>query len=177
MSQGKPDDNSTSINFGALKIIIERSPESVVYTFEGDVDENFRHKEVPRIAATAINFNLEKVHNFNSVGIREWVYMVRDMSALGVLCFKRCSVTMIDQINMVPDCLGNGSVESFFGPYACTEHGETNRLIQTKEHASVILQNRAPEFTCEKCSQKLDFDALEDAYFMFVNNQLSMKAS
>lgn len=169
--------NHAPINFGGLKISIEEGPGFVSYTFDGDVDENFRHTEVPRIAAATINFNLENVNNFNSVGIREWVYMVREMSTLGALCFKRCSVTMIDQINMVPDSLGNGTVESFFAPYACADHGETNRLIVAAEHQSSIVQNRAPEFSCDQCGQKLDFDALEDAYFMFANNNLSIKAS
>jgi hypothetical protein len=167
---------SETINFGALKITIEHAAEHVTYTFEGDVDENFRHKDVPRVGAKRINFVLEKVNNFNSVGIREWVYLVRDLSKLGALCFKRCSVTMIDQINMVPDSLGNGVVESFYAPYACDEHGETSRLIVTQDHAASITAHVAPEMLCEYCKEKLVFDALEDAYFMFVSGNIA-KAS
>jgi hypothetical protein len=165
-----------TINFGALKITIEKGPDSVTYTFDGDVDENFRHADVPRHAARQINFILENVNNFNSVGIREWVYLVRDLSSMGQMCFKRCSVTMIDQINMVPDSLGNGVVESFFAPYACDDHGETSRLIVTRDHASQIRNHVAPEMHCETCRKKLVFDALEDAYFMFVSGNIS-KAS
>ena len=178
MSQIKKNDpkNTETINFGALKIVIERDATSVTYTFDGDVDENFRHAEVPRVGASQINFVLERVNNFNSVGIREWVYLIRDLSALGSLCFKRCSVSMVDQINMVPDSLGNGVVESFYAPYACDEHGETSRLIVTKDHVKGIEGNIAPEMTCEHCNEKLVFDALEDAYFMFVVGNIS-KAS
>lgn len=168
--------DTDTINFGALKITIAKAVDTVTYTFDGDVDENFRHKEVPRIGAKKINFVLEQVNNFNSVGIREWVYLVRDLSALGSLCFKRCSVTMIDQINMVPDSLGNGIVESFYAPYACDEHGETSRLLVTQDHANEIFSNIAPEMHCDKCKEKLVFDALEDAYFMFVSGNIS-KAS
>jgi len=167
---------SDTINFGALKITLSKAIDSVTYTFEGDVDENFRHKDVPRVGAKQINFILENVNNFNSVGIREWVYLVRDLSALGSLCFKRCSVTMVDQINMVPDSLGNGVVESFYAPYACDEHGETSRLIMAKDHAKEISENIAPDMQCDHCKEKLVFDALEDAYFMFVSGKLS-KAS
>ena len=79
MSQIKKNDpkNTETINFGALKIVIERDATSVTYTFDGDVDENFRHAEVPRVGASQINFVLERVNNFNSVGIREWVYLMR----------------------------------------------------------------------------------------------------
>ena len=85
-------------------------------------------------------------------------------------------MTMVDQINMVPDSLGNGVVESFYAPYACDEHGETSRLIVTKDHVKGIEGNIAPEMTCEHCNEKLVFDALEDAYFMFVVGNIS-KAS
>jgi len=166
-----------TVNFGALKITIDQVADVVTYTFDGDVDENFRHKEVPRVAAKHIDFVLENVNNFNSVGIREWVYLVRDLSALGSLCFKRCSVTMVDQINMVPDSLGNGVVESFYAPYACDEHGETSRLIVTKDHAREIMSHEAPVMICEQCRKKLDFDALEDAYFMFVSANIPKNAS
>lgn len=165
-----------TINFGALKITIEKGADSVTYTFDGDVDENFRQADVPRLSARNINFILENVNNFNSVGIREWVYLVRDLSSLGQMFFKRCSVTMIDQINMVPDSLGNGVVESFYAPYACDDHGETNRLLITKDHVAEIRSHVAPEMHCEKCKKKLVFDALEDAYFMFVSGNIS-KAS
>ena len=165
MSQKDADSNT--IEFGNLSIEIKESPGEVTYRFTGDVDEHFRQKDVPRIAAARINFILEDVNNFNSCGIREWIYLIRDIGKLGQLTFKRCSVTMIDQINMVPDSLGSGSVESFFAPYFSHEGGEVSRLIVVDEHRIELENKEAPAFTCDKTGELLEFDALEESYFLF----------
>lgn len=170
---------SERIEFGNLTIEIKQTANSVTYRFVGDVDEHFRQKDVPRIAKPEVVFLLEDINNFNSCGIREWIYLIRDVSELGQLHFHRCSVTMIDQINMVPDSLGKGTVESFFAPYYCPNTscgGEVNRLIVVNENLDSLLSKNAPKFNCEKCQTALEFDALEESYFLFAEGALS-KAS
>jgi hypothetical protein len=115
---------------------------------------------------------LEEINNFNSCGIREWIYLIRDIGELGKLSFTKCSVTMIDQINMVPDSLGKGRVLSFFAPYFCNCGGEVNRLIEVDQHRVSLESKQAPEFKCEKCGSPLEFDALEESYFLFAENIL-----
>lgn len=166
-----------SIKFGNLTVEITQTPNEVVYKFSGDVDEHFRQKDVPRIRAPRITFQLEDVNNFNSCGIREWIYLVRDIGELGALRFVKCSVTMIDQINMVPDSLGNGTVDSFFAPYYCEDHNEVNRLIEVREHLSKIAAREAPQMACEHCKKTLEFDALEDSYFLFASTDAATKKS
>lgn len=164
------------ISFANLAIEITQSDIEVVYRFSGDVDENFRQQDVPRIKRPSIVLELENVRNFNSVGIREWIYLIRDICALGSVKFRRCSVTMIDQINMVPDSLGTGTIESFFAPYFCSTDGETSQLITVKDHTQMINARQAPNFKCEKCSKPLEFDALEESYFLFAEHA-SVKAA
>jgi len=164
---------SETIDFGNLAIEITRNGDKeVVFTFRGDVDEHFRQKDVPRIAARRITFVLEEINNFNSCGIREWIYLIRDMGELGVLVFTRCSVTMIDQINMVPDSLGKGTVESFFAPYFSQAGGEVNRLIVVADHLDDLQNKQAPRFKDEKTGEDLEFDALEESYFLFAETAL-----
>jgi hypothetical protein len=144
----------------------------VIYTFEGDVDEHFRQKDVPRIRRPSIIFNLEQVNTFNSCGIREWIFLVRDVGELGRLRFINCSVAMIDQINMVPESIGKGEVVSFFAPYFCACNGEENRLIKVSENLPILQAKQAPEFDCDQCGKKLEFDALEESYFLFAEGVL-----
>jgi len=158
-----------TISFANLNIEITQSDLEVVYRFKGDVDENFRHQDVPRLKCPSIVLELAEVNNFNSCGIREWIYLMRDIGALGNLKFRRCSVSMIDQINMVPDSLGGGQIESFFAPYYCPTDGETNQLINVKEHSNSLTNREAPNCNCPKCGTKLDFDALEESYFLFAD--------
>jgi hypothetical protein len=163
---------SDTIEFGNLSIEIKQTANEVVYRFVGDVDEHFRQKDVPRIKKSNITFILEEINNFNSCGIREWIYLIRDIEGLGKLKFTKCSVTMIDQINMVPDSLGKGHVESFFAPYFCNCGGEVNRLIVVEENLEQLQAKQAPDFKCEKCDKPLEFDALEESYFLFAESAL-----
>lgn len=163
---------SDTIEFGNLAIEITQTTNEVIYRFVGDVDEHFRQKDVPRLKKANITFILEEVNNFNSCGIREWIYLIRDIGELGKLRFTRCSVTMIDQINMVPDSLGKGQVESFFAPYYCQCGGEVSRLIVVSQNLAQLQSKHAPEFKCEKCNETLEFDALEESYFLFAEGAL-----
>ncbi len=94
-----------TVKFANLNIEIRETANDVTYVFQGDVDENFRQQDVPRISKAKIYFELDAVQNFNSCGIREWIYLIKDFGNLGRLVFRGCSVTMVDQINMVPDSL------------------------------------------------------------------------
>ncbi len=157
------------ITFDNLEIGIVESDDKVVYTFNGDIDENFRQQDVPRFEKSEIIFELGDVLNFNSCGIREWIFLVRDIGSCGTLIFRNCSVTMIDQINMVPDSLGVGIIESFYAPYYCDSHGEINQVIRLDEYLNDIEQKKAPDFKCSQCGEALEFDALEESYFLFAD--------
>jgi hypothetical protein len=165
--QGKPMAQKKTINFNNLRFEIAEDPEAVDYTVVGDIDENFRHKDVPRIAHNKIRIHLKDVGNFNSCGIREWIQLITDLSKGGALSFYECSVSSIDQINMVPNSLGGGVVESFFAPYYCQCGQEHIKLINVREHLSTLKQLIAPTFQCD-CGRTLEFDALEESYFQFI---------
>jgi hypothetical protein len=162
-----------TIQFGnsSLSITITDSPHEIEYLFKGDVDEHFRHKDVPRVKKDSIVFTLDGVTNFNSCGIREWIYLVRDIGELGRLRFRKCSVAMIESINMVPDTLGKGQIESLLAPYFCATPGcgEMTRLLEMTTHRDHISRKSAPSLSCEKCGKPLEFDALEESYFLFVD--------
>ena len=83
---------------------------------------------------------------------------------------------MVDQINMVPDSLGTGTIESFYAPYFCATHGEANKLVHLKDSIKTLEARVAPPMTCDTCHSDLEFDALEASYFMFVTGKIA-KAS
>lgn len=167
---------SETIQFGNLTITIVSDGRNAVYTFKGEVDEYFRQKDVPRIKAQTIQLVLEDISHFNSCGIREWVYMVKDFAKVAKLTFQKCSVAMVDQINMVPDSISGGEVESFFAPYACDEHGEMTKLIDMKASFQNLATRTPPKMNCDHCTKELEFDALPGSYFLFCSQEIS-KAS
>ena len=166
-----------TLQFGKLSIAIEKTPKQVTYSFQGEVDEHFNQSDVPRIKADKIIFDLKDIYNFNSCGIREWIYFLNAMQETqndGQIIFRNCSVTMMDQINMIPNTLGEASIESFYAPYYCNscDVGNVDQLINLKEKKSMILNSEAPKFKCQKCSADLEFDAIEDVYFTFAQDTI-----
>jgi hypothetical protein len=162
---------SEFVSFGQLNIKTTETPAEVIYFFRGDVDEHFRQQDVPRIQRDLITLELKEMNHFNSSGVREWVSFLGDLQRGGATVFKNCSITMIDQINMVPESLGAGRIHSFFAPYFCKCSGEKNQLIDIAEHRSKINNRLAPEIACDTCGEPMEFDALEESYFLFAEKE------
>ena len=155
------------IAFPNLKIRIQEDNDTVTYFFQGDVDENFNQNDVPRISKKKLIFELKEIRNINSCGIREWIFFINDFKDLGHLIFRRCSVSVIDQANMMPDSLRGGTIESFYAPYFCKCGTEENCLIEVEKNIKNLKNSVAPEFVCKECKEPLEFDALEESYFQF----------
>ncbi|MEI6398333.1 MAG: hypothetical protein WCO71_06165 [Pseudomonadota bacterium] len=157
-----------NISLGSLKIDITESPGRVTYKVVGKVDDSFKHGDVPRIKAEHIILDLEGITDFNSCGVREWVFLIKDLGSLGKITFTNCSIAMVDQFNMVPESIGTGTVESFFAPYVCEDHGDAEILLDATKHKNNIENHDAPERPCAKCQKPLIFDAMADSYFLFL---------
>lgn len=160
---------SNRIQLGNMIIDFKFGTEQSFYTFRGDVDETFVHEQIPLPQSRTVFLNLCQINYFNSIGIREWIHFMRRLAKICSPILQECSVGVIDQINMVPDTLGNSRVESFFAPYYCGCGKESNRLIQVAEYESDLRQMEAPTFECE-CGQTLEFDAIEESYFQFLQH-------
>lgn len=160
---------TNSVSLGSLKVEITESRDSVTYRFTGDVDDIFRHGEVPRIKSNHITLDLEGITNFNSCGVREWVFLIRDLGELGSLNFTKCSIPMVDQLNMVPESLGRGTVSTFYAPYVCETHGDVEQLLDVVKEGPSLLAHLPPHKSCSKCNQELIFDAMADSYFLFLS--------
>lgn len=170
---------SNTISFGSLTIDVEQKSGAVLYRFKGDVDDSFKQTDLPRIKAEKITMDLEGITNFNSCGVREWVFLIKDLEKMGPITFTKCSIPMVDQFNMVPESIGSGTVDTFFAPYVCEDHGDVEQLLDVAKDRAAIESQKAPERNCTKCNEILIFDAMADSYFLFLTpNKLKVsKAS
>ena len=161
--------SNKKIDFSQLTVEIEEKENEIVYIFKGDVNENFIQNRLPIIPKERMVIDLAQVENFNSCGTREWIFFVKSLTEVSKVVFRRCSIATIDQINMIPDSLGSAVIESFYAPYYCPEHGESIQLIEVSKCIEQLKRGEAPEFLCKNCNKPLEFDALEESYFMFIN--------
>ncbi|MCY4379974.1 MAG: hypothetical protein OXC40_00155 [Proteobacteria bacterium] len=158
-----------TIQLDKLTIIIQTSETETRFILSGQLSESFDQREIPKAKTSTVIFDLAEVNYVSSVGIREWVLLVNHWSKHHKLYYERCSIYFVDQMNMVPDCLGPAKMSSFFAPYFCELcNSETTRLLKIKEHLDTVKNSRAPTFICDCGKTELEFDALEDSYFSFL---------
>lgn len=158
-----------SLVFANLTIDIHPTDNNeVTLSLAGDIDEGFDYRRIIDQARLRqfkrVVFHLQNVRNFNSIGLRSWVALIRELSPSGQLVFSECSVAVVDQFNMVPGSFGSATIASVYAPYFCEDHGEVNRLLTIDDQ---VRRGEAPELLCAKCQMPLEFDSLEETYFVF----------
>lgn len=159
------------LDFSSLVVEWSTDNEHIKISFKGDIDETFRGEAIPLPKARQYTIDASRINNFNSCGIREWTLFVNTLNKNGSIVFEKCSVNFIDQVNMVPESLGNGHILSFNAPYYCATHGEIDILLDEHHIAQIKNTTVAPQISCEKCKQYLEFDALEESFFLFLKTE------
>ena len=160
---------------GGVNVTIAQEGHTTVYTLEGNVDETFSFQKVPKYLGERTIFRLGGIGHFNSCGVREWVYLLREFSTVPHVVLMECSVSVMDQLNMINQAMGSATVASFFAPYYCPHcQEEEHCLLEVADHQQEIIDQVAPTMK-HHCGHTMDFDALEDCYFEAIRSQLIHK--
>jgi anti-anti-sigma regulatory factor len=148
---------------------------SEAYSFlrvRGVIDEdNHLATLVPKLSGDVLVVDAGEVDRINSCGVRDWVNWIKSVEEKGFkVVLIRCSPSIVTQINMVTNFVGNAVVHSFQAPYYCPScDREYLKLIET-ETLAAQKPARAPSFRCSECGGVLDFDDIEESYFAFLNS-------
>lgn len=164
------------IQVGRLAIDIAAEADLATYVFKGEVDEKFDFRKIPVLGRPTVRFHLGGLRHFNSCGVREWVFFMREFAAVPRSIVEECSVVVVDQFNVVPQVLGKGVIRSLYAPYfceACDE--EVECLLDAEKYRKQLLDKHPPELR-HNCGQTMQFDALEDTYFQHVGRSLISEA-
>ena len=163
-----------TLNLDNLTVEWGSSSDETMYVLSGSINERFNYHSIPLLLSPRVIFQLSQIRTLNSSGVRAWVYFMRQFDAVADLSFAECSVPLLDQLNIVPQMMGNARVVSFYAPYYCKSCDEEEAcLIDTKTHANVLLSRQAPEME-HTCGTVMHFDALEDCYFSQVERFLKL---
>ncbi|MBF0441638.1 MAG: hypothetical protein HQK54_07010 [Oligoflexales bacterium] len=163
----------TSTQNKKITVDIRESLDAVVYYFNGEIDSEFDTLKMTPVRKKIIIFDLEHIININSLGIKQWISFVKKFSGIGELIFRKCSIPVIDQLNMIPSVIGAGKIESFFAPYFCDCSGEIAICISFEEYRDTLARGDIPEFKCKHCGGALTFDDIGESYFKFAKDMLN----
>jgi len=111
----------------------------------------------------------------NSIGVREWMRLLRGLTDRGArVRLERCAEVIIEQINMIDEALGQAEVLSFHAPYQCPECGlEASMLIEVAPHAAAMRRMEAPVMACPDCGKEMELFEIPEKFFSFLTHSSS----
>jgi hypothetical protein len=151
----------------ALRWDIASGGDATIVELAGDVDEHASLGPLGAQLSGPVVLDLAAVRRINSQGVRTWIDFLRALSEVTRLVFRRCSVPVITQINMIANFRGTATVASFYAPYVCDACGaEAEHLIDVGEQRR--RGTRMPEVACTACGGAMSFDDVADRYLSFL---------
>jgi DNA-directed RNA polymerase subunit RPC12/RpoP len=119
-------------------------------TMAGRIDDSASFADLPaRLPAGEVVIDTEDVTFINSIGMREWIRLLRALK--GRVRLERVADVLMTQMNLIAELAGNVAISSFHAQYACAACGaESAPLVDAK-----LLPVPCPE--CGSAMELADF--------------------
>ncbi|MEZ4752007.1 MAG: hypothetical protein R3B54_15655 [Bdellovibrionota bacterium] len=136
----------------------------------GHIDAGSDYSPLQFAGVTQLHLNFKGITLINSAGIQKWVKFMQSIPATIAITFEECPPNIVNQCNLFANFTGGKKVkfQSFQAPFFCeTCDDSVDILLQTDQ---VLSGGKVtiPEPPCPKCQSKMDFDGIEDKYFLFL---------
>ena len=116
-----------------------------------------------RIAGDVV-VDLEGVTFVNSIGMREWLRLVRALRERGTVTLERVADVLMAQMNLIPELAGVHIV-SFHAQYACPACGaEAAPLIDAVANLPALRRMEVPPQPCPECGAAMELAEFPERY-------------
>jgi len=162
---------SETERLGRLEAVIDGNSTSRRVALRGRLDESAGvSARATAWAAAEVVLDTADVSFINSIGVREWLRLLRGLAEANArVRLERCAEVIIEQINMIPDARGTAEVISFHAPYQCSVCGlEASMLLDVHRHGASMRRMQAPPMTCPDCGQPMDLYEVPEKFFSFL---------
>jgi anti-anti-sigma regulatory factor len=150
----------------SLTLKIEKRATGLWVELAGDVTEDSEFSAILNEKPLLLTLDLAGIKRINSTGVREWINFVGALKKEGTrITFERCSVAIVQQMNMIANFSGNAEINSVYAPYICPScDTEESKLLNFRVNAKPNLDELTP---CPNCKEPMEFDDLPDSYMAF----------
>src|SRR5262249_36086861 len=130
---------------------------------QGEITETADFAPILSEHRPKVVLDLAEVQRINSCGVREWINFMNALSKAGSeIVLEKCSVPIVNQLNMISNFKGTGAVTSVFAPYFCDSCNKDHmRLLEV---APGIKEKILEPVMCPTCSNPMEFDDLLDSF-------------
>jgi hypothetical protein len=136
---------------GRLDVTIAPVPGGGRVTMAGRLDDASPLGEVAAaIPAGDVTIDTGGVTFVNSIGMREWMRLVRVLRDRGTVTLERVADVLMKQMNLIPEFKNSVRVLSFHAQYACNSCGaEAAPLVDAVANAAALAKLQAPRLPCD----------------------------
>jgi predicted RNA-binding Zn-ribbon protein involved in translation (DUF1610 family) len=133
----------------------------------GRLDDTAQLAEVAaRLPAGDAAIETSGVGFVNSIGMREWVQLIRALRGRGTVTLEAVSDRLMVQMNLLTEFRGGAvRIASFHAAYLCPACGrEATPLVDAVAHAAELRALRAPRLPCPECGAAMELADFPERY-------------
>src|SRR5690606_37822072 len=151
-----------------LQIKLERNQEAYHVHLAGVVEEGTKFGSIDEVVHGGdLYVYCRDVTRISSAGLREWIRFFSELKNRGErLTFHECSPVVVDQLNLFPNFLSGGKIESLYVPFACKDCGHSDSFLFSLTELK-SQRFKLNDQKCSKCSGVSEFDDIREKYFGF----------
>lgn len=126
--------------------------------FSGRIDETVHLGELEsQLPAGDVVIETAGVTFVNSIGMREWIRLIRALKGRGAITLEAVSEVLLAQMNLISEFRRNVRITSFHASYVCPACGrEASPLVDAVAHAAALQQLQAPAMPCPECNAAME---------------------
>lgn len=127
-----------------------------------------------RLPAGDTAIDTARVTFVNSIGMREWVQLIRTLRGRGTVTLEAVSDRLMLQMTLLSEFRGAGiRIASFHAAYLCPACGhEATPRIDAIAHAAELRALRPPRVPCAECGAAMELADFPERYFgMFADDR------
>ena len=126
-------------------------------TLAGRIDDAAAFAELPaRLPAGEVVIDTEGVTFVNSIGMREWIRLVRALREAGrAVRLERVADVLMTQMNLIAELRGAVTISSFHAQYVCPACGA---------EAAPLVDARLPPVPCPECGAAMELADFPERY-------------
>jgi len=150
------------MRLGRLDVTIDGSR----MTFVGRIDDGSVLGELPaKLPVGDLVIDTSGVTFINSIGMREWMRLVRVLRGRGTITLERVADVLITQMNLIPEFAGSVKITSFHAQYVCGSCGaEPAPIVDAVAHAEALRRMQAPRLPCPECGAQMELGDFPERY-------------
>ena len=139
----------------------------------GRIDDSCNFGDLPaQLPVGGVTIDTSGVTFVNSIGMREWIRLIRALRERGPVTLERVADVLITQMNMIRELATSVEITSFHAQYVCAACGhESAPLVDVATHAEGLKTLKAPALPCPECGAAMALGDFPERYLSIFRNR------